>query len=106
MTARATGTPPRRSAVALAYDQASDDAPRVVAKGRGALADRIVDLAEAHDVAVEENPVLAEALQSVELDDEIPVELYRAVAEVIGYVLRAGRRTEVQAGDRDDVSEK
>ena len=77
----------RRTAVALEY--ANPGVPRVTAKGQGAIADRIVAAAEAAGVAVEENPALAEALARVELDDEIPEALYRAVAQVIVFVLRA-----------------
>jgi flagellar biosynthesis protein len=77
-------------AVALHYDKKG--APRVVAKGRGELGERIVDLAREHGVAIEENEVLAGALSQVELDDEIPVELYRAVAEVLVFVLKVGGR--------------
>ncbi len=73
-------------AVALHYD--GEGAPTVTAKGRGAVADRIVEAAEEHGVHIEENPLLAEALSSVELETEIPEALYRAVAEVIGFVLR------------------
>ena len=80
-----TGETPPRIAVALEYDGAS--APRVTAKGRGELAQRIVDTAREHDVAVEENAILAEALSAVELDDHIPEELYRAAAQVIAFVL-------------------
>lgn len=79
---------PRALAVALHYEKGTRDAPRVVAKGRGLLADRIVELAEANGVVIEANPVLAEALSGVEIDDTIPLELYEAVAIVIGYVLR------------------
>ncbi len=82
----------RAVAVALEYDFAG--APRVTAKGHGHVAETIVETARAHDVAIEENPVLAEALAQVELDDEIPEALYRAVAQVITFVLRA-------RGDRD-----
>ena len=78
----------RRIAVALSYEQAAGEAPMVVAKGEGALAERIVETAQAHGVAVEENPVLAAALSNVELDETIPKELYTAVAQVISYVLR------------------
>lgn len=80
-----TGETPPRIAVALEYDGAS--APRVTAKGRGELAQRIVDTAREHDVAVEENAILAQALSAVELDDHIPEELYRAAAQVIAFVL-------------------
>ena len=77
-------------AVALHYDRAG--APRVVAKGRGSIGARIVEIARAHDIPVEENEVLAGALSNVELGDEIPAELYKAVAEVLIFVLRLSRR--------------
>ena len=77
-------------AIALQYDEGQ--VPRVTAKGRGAVAEKILTTAREHDVYVEENPLLAEALSHVELDDEIPEELYLAVAQVIGYVLRASGR--------------
>lgn len=78
----------RALAVALQYEKGSRDAPRVVAKGRGLVADQIVALAEENGVVIEANPVLAEALSGIEIDDTIPIELYEAVAIVIGYVLR------------------
>ena len=81
---------PRALAVALQYEKGTREAPRVVAKGRGLVADRIVELAREQGIVIEANPVLAEALSGVELDDTIPLELYEAVAIVIGYVLRVG----------------
>lgn len=85
-------TPKERAlAVALQYEKGSREAPRVVAKGRGLVAERIVALAEENGVVIETNPVLAEALSGVELDDTIPIELYDAVAVVIGFVLRKTR---------------
>lgn len=83
---------PRALAVALNYEKGSREAPRVVAKGRGLVAERIVALAEDNGVVIEANPVLAEALSGVELDEAIPLELYEAVAVVIGYVLRTGAK--------------
>lgn len=83
---------PRALAVALQYEKGTREAPRVVAKGRCLLADRIVELAQEHGIVVEANPVLAEALSGVEIDDTIPLELYEAVAIVIGYVLRVSAR--------------
>ncbi|WEK06074.1 MAG: EscU/YscU/HrcU family type III secretion system export apparatus switch protein [Candidatus Devosia phytovorans] len=80
----------RALAVALQYEKGSREAPKVVAKGRGLVAERIVALAEENGVVIEANPVLAEALSGIELDDTIPLELYEAVAVVIGYVLRVG----------------
>ncbi|WP_293866713.1 EscU/YscU/HrcU family type III secretion system export apparatus switch protein [uncultured Alsobacter sp.] len=79
----------RRLAVALQYDR--QGAPRVTAKGRGATAEKIIETAKSHDIPLEDDPVLAEALAKIPLDDEIPVELYRAVATVIGFVLRHRR---------------
>jgi flagellar biosynthesis protein len=73
-------------AVALHYDRTG--APRVVAKGKGAIGRKIIEVAKAHDIPIEENEVLAGALSHVELGDEIPVELYKAVAEVLVFVLR------------------
>lgn len=75
-------------AVALQYDKQTDRAPRILAKGRGLVAEKILALATENDIVIEANPVLAEALSHVEVDDTIPTELYEAVAAVIGFVLR------------------
>jgi flagellar biosynthesis protein len=83
---------PARLAVALHYEKGTREAPRVTARGRGHLAERIVALAEEHDIVIDTNPALAEALGGVEIDDTIPIELFEAVAEVIGFVLRARGR--------------
>ena len=77
-------------AVALHYDKSG--APRVVAKGRGSIGEKIIEIAKAHDIPIEENEVLAGALSNVELGDEIPAELYKAVAEVLVFVLRMSGR--------------
>jgi flagellar biosynthesis protein len=82
----------RTLAVALHYEKGTRAAPRVVAKGRGLLAERIVEIAQANDIVIEANPALAEALGAIELDDTIPLELYEAVAIVIGYVLQIGAK--------------
>jgi len=80
----------RQLAVALHYDKTG--APRVIAKGKGTIGARIIELARAHDIPIEENEVLAGALSNVELGDEIPTELYKAVAEVLIFVLRLSGR--------------
>ena len=77
-------------AVALHYDRSG--APRVVAKGRGSIGEKIIEVARASDIPIEENEVLAGALSHVELGDEIPAELYKAVAEVLIFVLRLSGR--------------
>ena len=73
-------------AVALHYDRTG--APRVIAKGRGQIGAKIIEVARAHDIPIEENEVLAGALSNVELGDEIPEDLYKAVAEVLVFLLR------------------
>ncbi len=77
-------------AVALHYDKTG--APRVIAKGRGLIGAKIIEIAKEHDIPIEENEVLAGALSNVELGDEIPAELYKAVAEVLIFVLRLSGR--------------
>ncbi|WP_029586707.1 EscU/YscU/HrcU family type III secretion system export apparatus switch protein [Bradyrhizobium sp. URHD0069] len=77
-------------AVALHYDKTG--APRVVAKGRGSIGEKIIEIAKAHDIPIEENEILAGALSNVEIGDEIPAELYKAVAEVLVFVLRLSGR--------------
>ena len=79
-------------AIALHYDKGKTEAPRVVAKGKGEIGRKIVETARASGVPVEENPALAAALADVELGDEIPTELYKAVAEVLVFVLRVSGR--------------
>jgi flagellar biosynthesis protein len=85
-------------AVALAYERPR--APRVVAVGRGWLGEKIIETAKAHGVPLQNDPALAEALAQVELETEIPEELYRAVAVVIGFVLltNARRADELRRG--------
>ena len=73
-------------AVALHYDRTG--APRVVAKGKGTIGEKIIEVARANNIPIEENEVLAGALSNVELGEEIPAELYKAVAEVLIFVLR------------------
>lgn len=80
-------TNPTHYAVALKYDQAKMGAPMLVAKGVDLVAMRIREVAKENEVPIIENPPLARALHAgVELDQEIPTEHYRAVAEIIGYV--------------------
>ncbi|MGE4280333.1 MAG: flagellar biosynthesis protein FlhB [Magnetospirillum sp.] len=82
-------TNPTHYAVALKYDIDAMSAPVLVAKGVDLVAKRIRDLADEHDVPIVENPPVARALYAaVELDQEIPPEHYKAVAEIIGYVMR------------------
>ena len=76
-------------AVALRYEGAG--APKVVAVGRGELGQRIIDTAREHGVPLEANAPLAEALSTIELESDIPPELYAAVALIIAFILRAAK---------------
>jgi flagellar biosynthesis protein len=76
-------------AVALSYEPEVTDAPRVVAKGKGKLAERILEVAFAAGIKVREDADLVEILHAVDLDSEIPVEAFQAVAEILAYVYRA-----------------
>jgi len=79
----------RLLAVALRYDE--PDAPRVVAVGRGLVGQRIIDTAKAHGVPLETNAPLAQALAKVEVESEIPEQLYEAIAVIIGFILQAAK---------------
>lgn len=82
-------TNPTRLAIALSFDNRTMDAPRVVAKGAGFIARRIRELARENDVPVVEQKSLARMLfKAADIGDYIPVELYRAVAEILAYVYR------------------
>jgi len=77
----------QREAVALAYRQA-DAAPRVVAKGRGLIAEEIISKAKEHGVYVHESPELLSLLVQVDIDEHIPSQLYLAVAELLAWLYR------------------
>ena len=82
-------TNPTAIAVALRYQAGKDGAPRVVAKGVGIIAQRIREIAEEHKIVMVENPAIAQMLwRTTELNEEIPVELYQAVAEILAMVYR------------------
>lgn len=87
--------PPRRgprSAIAIRYDLAKDRSPRLVAKGKGVIADRILDLAKEHGVPVHQDPELLEALARLDVQQEIPGELYQIMAEVLTFIYRANKK--------------
>lgn len=77
-----------KTAVAVQYDRGADAAPRITAAGKGSLAERILEAARRAQVPIHENKELASALVKLEVNGEIPQELYRAVAEVLAFVYR------------------
>lgn len=82
----------RKKAAAVRYDPESDRAPRVVAKGKGDLARKIIDLAVENNVPVYEDPDVTEILSKVDIDVEIPRELFQAVAQILAFVYRENER--------------
>lgn len=81
-----------KKAVALKYDQQKNIAPKVVAKGKGHVAENILAAAKKNSVPVYQNKSLVNMLMALELDREIPTELYTTVAEVLAYVYRIDKK--------------
>jgi len=91
---RPEGSPKR--ATALRYE--GRDAPKVVATGKGMVADKILEAARAAGIPLREDPALVQALATLELEQEVPPELYRAVAEALAWAYRlSGRRSSAAA---------
>lgn len=75
-----------KKAVALRYDRTKEVAPKVVAKGEGYKAQKIIDLAKEHGVEIVEDPDLVQILSKVEVEEQIPESLYLAVAKILAFV--------------------
>jgi flagellar biosynthesis protein len=73
-------------AAALKYNRGDDSAPKMVAKGRGKVAEKIVEIAREHNVPIKEDKDLVEFLSTLDLYQEIPQELYKAVAEILAFI--------------------
>ena len=85
-----------REAIALAYRQ-TDAAPRVVAKGKGMVAEQIIAKAKEHGVYVHESPELVALLTQVDIDEHIPPQLYMAVAELLAWLYRIEQGENLEA---------
>ncbi|OQY13179.1 MAG: flagellar biosynthesis protein FlhB [Desulfobacteraceae bacterium 4572_19] len=75
-----------KKAVALRYKTGQDDVPKVAAKGSGLVAERIIDIAKEHGVPVKDDPDLIEVLSKLDIEEDIPPEVYVAVAELLAFV--------------------
>ena len=82
-------TPEMIVAAAIKYDNRKDAAPKVIAKGRGATAEKIIELAQKNNVPIKSDPALVQILSKLDIDEQIPVELYKAVAEILAFVYSA-----------------
>ena len=82
----------RTKAVALKYDKSSGSAPKVTAKGEGFTAQNIIKIAELNEVPIQKDEDLVEMLSQLELDREVPPEMYKAVAEVFSFIYKATKK--------------
>lgn len=87
-----TAPQPLTKAAALTYDRESDAAPRLSAKGRGQLAERIIEVARQHNIPVQRDADLVEILEKVDIDSEIPLEVYAIVAEIFAYLYKVNQK--------------
>ncbi|WP_078413308.1 EscU/YscU/HrcU family type III secretion system export apparatus switch protein [Priestia abyssalis] len=83
----------RKQAVALSYESSTDDAPKVLAKGKGFVADQIIEKARDHQIPIQEDASLVELLGQLAINEKIPEELYQAVAEIFAFVYRLDQQT-------------
>lgn len=84
--------PPRLGAAALAYDKAKQAAPKLTAKGQGLVAEKILAVAAAHNIPIRQDADLLSILSKVELDTEVPVEVYAVVAEIFAYLYQTNAK--------------
>ena len=95
-----TNVTAQRKAVALKYEAERDLAPKVIAKGRGHVAEHILETAQKNAVPVYQDKTLVNMLMALEIDREIPPELYKAIAEVMAYVYKMDKSHEQIANAR------
>ncbi|MFB6466623.1 EscU/YscU/HrcU family type III secretion system export apparatus switch protein [Cytobacillus sp. Hz8] len=82
----------RKEAIALGYDTSEMDTPRVLAKGKGIIADNIIAKAEESNIPIQEDPSLVQLLSKLNINEDIPEELYQVVAELFAFVYRIDKK--------------
>ncbi|MCC3357488.1 EscU/YscU/HrcU family type III secretion system export apparatus switch protein [Bacillus sp. REN16] len=75
-------------AIALSYDEKIDSEPKVVAKGKGIIAENIIEMAKAHEIPIQEDAPLVDLLEELKLNDRIPEELYQVIAEIFAFIYK------------------
>ncbi len=78
----------KKEAVALKYNKTKDRAPKVVAKGKGVAAKNILEFAKENNIPIKEDPELVQILSKLDIYDEIPPELYKAVAKILSFIYK------------------
>jgi len=76
----------KKEAIALRYNRNKDNAPKVVAKGKGVVAKNILELAKENNIPIKEDPELLQILSNLEINEEIPQDLYKAVAKILAHI--------------------
>ncbi|MDG4475844.1 EscU/YscU/HrcU family type III secretion system export apparatus switch protein [Thiovibrio frasassiensis] len=84
--------PAKKKAVALRYDTSQDPAPKIIAKGAGDIALKIIALAKEHGIPIQEDADLVEVLAKLDLNADIPPETYLVVAEILAFIYRANTK--------------
>ncbi len=82
----------RRQAAALRYEPKRDRAPTLIAKGQGALAEKLIELARQHDIPIRQDKNLLQILSRLDLNEEIPPQVYQVVAEILAFIYRLSDR--------------
>ena len=82
----------KKAAIAVHYDKDHDAAPKIVAKGKGTVADKIIELAKKSDIPMYQDRDLVEILSKLDLGAEIPAEMYKLIAEVLVFVYRSNNK--------------
>lgn len=82
----------KQKAVALKYDAKLSSAPKVTAKGEGFTAENIIKIAKANDVPIQKDEDLVELLSKVDIDREVPAEMYKAIAEVFSFLYKSTKK--------------
>ena len=82
----------KKKAAALRYDTSKESAPRLIAKGEGKSATNIIKIAKENDIPIKKDEDLMELLSKVEIDKEVPAELYKVVAEVFSFIYKISKK--------------
>jgi flagellar biosynthesis protein len=98
MSAKRKKSDQTKMAAAIRYDSAKEDAPRLTAKGKGHVAEKIIELARRHNIPIRTDRALVHILSKLDLDQQIPPELYRAVAEILAFVYSANEQYREKQG--------
>ena len=82
----------KKKAAALRYDTSKENAPRVLAKGEGEVANNIIKIAQLNNLPIQKDADLVELLSKIEIDKEVPEALYKAVAEVFSFIYKSTKK--------------